>query len=198
MQHPGLDRTPAPAGLGGRKLNSALVASTIEWRRRARRSFPVLVELLGFAQRSSDVYLTATTRPSVVDEAATLRQVTRENVDLVRSTFEAWGKGDLKRVMAVLDPGIEWQMAEDEPDARMLRGQQEVLDMLGGWVESFSEFSADPQDFIDAGQHVLVPIRFVARPHGADAPVTIEETQVFTVKDGAVVRVHEYRTKLRP
>jgi ketosteroid isomerase-like protein len=86
-------------------------------------------------------------------------------------------------------------MAEDEPDARVLRGQRAVMEMLDGWVASFAEFSADPQEFIDAGEHVLVPIRFVARPHGADASVTIEETQVFTVQDGVIPRVREYRTK---
>ena len=121
--------------------------------------------------------------------------MSQENVDLVRSTFEAWGDGDLKRVRSALDPDIEWQMAEDEPDARTLHGQTEVLDMLGGWVESFAEFLSTPQDFIDAGEHVVVPITFVARPHGDDSPVTIEETQVYTVEGGAVVKVREYRTK---
>jgi ketosteroid isomerase-like protein len=122
--------------------------------------------------------------------------MSQANVDLVRSTFEAWRDGDVKRVRSAFDSEIEWQMAEDEPDARTLRGQTEVLDMLGGWVESFAEFLTTPQDFIDAGEHVVVPITFVARPHGADAPVTIEETQVYTVEGGAVVRVREYRTKV--
>jgi ketosteroid isomerase-like protein len=121
--------------------------------------------------------------------------VSRENVDLVRSTFEAWRDRDEKRVRSAFDPDVEWQMAADEPDARTLKGIGDVLDMLGGWRDSFAEFSADPQDFIDAGEHVVVPITFVARPHGADSTVTVQETQVYTVEGGAVVRVCEYRTK---
>jgi ketosteroid isomerase-like protein len=100
----------------------------------------------------------------------------------------------MQQVISGWDAGIEWQMADDEPDARTLRGQQEVLNMLSGWVESFAELWANPQDFIDAGEHVAVPISFIARPHGADASVAIEETQVFTIKGGVVVKVREYRT----
>jgi uncharacterized protein len=121
--------------------------------------------------------------------------VSRENVDLVRSVFEAWGAGDVSRAMSLLDADIEWQMAQDEPDARTLRGRAEVRDMLGGWAQSFEEFSSTPRDFIDAGEHVIVPITFEGRPRGGDSSVTIEETQVYTVQGGAVVRVHEYRTE---
>lgn len=77
--------------------------------------------------------------------------MTIENVDLVRSVFQAWGDADVNRAMSLFDAGVEWQMAEEEPDARTLHGQAEVMDMLGGWVESFEEFSATPQDFVDAG-----------------------------------------------
>ena len=37
--------------------------------------------------------------------------------------------------------------------------------------------------------------QLVARPHGADAPVKIEETHIYTVDNGVVVRVREFRTK---
>ena len=124
-----------------------------------------------------------------------MRAMSRANVDLVRDVFEAWGDGDVRRAMSGLDADVEWQMAEDEPDGRTLHGRAEVREMLGGWVESFEEFSSTPRDFIDAGDHVIVPIAFVARPHGGDASVTIEETQVYTVHRGSVVRVREYRTK---
>jgi ketosteroid isomerase-like protein len=121
--------------------------------------------------------------------------MSQQNIELVRSAFDAWSDGDLSRAVSALDPDIEWEMAEDEPDARTLHGQAEVRDMLRGWAESFDELLITPHDFIDAGQHVVVPIGFVARPHGAEASLTIEETQVFTVRGDTVVRVCEYRTK---
>jgi ketosteroid isomerase-like protein len=121
--------------------------------------------------------------------------MSRQNVELVRRAFDRWRSGDIDRAISGLDGSVEWHMASDEPDARTLRSREEVAEMLRGWVESFEEFSVSPLDFIDVGAEVVVPLRFVARPHGAAAPVTIEETQVFTIRDGWVVRVREYRTK---
>jgi ketosteroid isomerase-like protein len=97
--------------------------------------------------------------------------------------------------LSAMDETIEWHMAEDEPDARTLHGQAEVRAMLEGWKGSFEEFSGTPEEFIDAGEHVIVPILFVGSPRGSDAQVSIEETQVYTVRARAVIKVREYRTK---
>jgi ketosteroid isomerase-like protein len=121
--------------------------------------------------------------------------MSQENVEIVRAAFEAWSRGEVDQALSAMDDTIEWEMAEDEPDARTLRGVAEVRTMLQGWIESFEDFSATPQEFIDDGDHVVVPIVFVARPRGGDSPVTIEETQVFTVEAGTIGRVREYRTK---
>ena len=121
--------------------------------------------------------------------------MSQQNVETVRGLFGAWARRDLDEALAPMDEGGEWQMAEDEPDARTLYGHAAVRSMVEGWAEPFDEFSGAPQEFIDAGEHVVVPLVFLARPRGSDASVTIEETQVYTLRAGVVVRVREYRTK---
>ena len=118
-----------------------------------------------------------------------------ENVEVVRRSWAAMDRGDLAEALSYLDEAIEWEPAEDEPDARIARGVAEVASLLAEWYGSFEDFSGAPEDFIDAGGHVVVPIVFTGRPHGSDAVVTVEETQVYTVRDGRIVRVREYRTK---
>lgn len=44
------------------------------------------------------------------------------NVDLVRSSFEAFGRGDFDEAFAVYAPDVEWQTADDEPDSRTYTG----------------------------------------------------------------------------
>src|SRR3954454_13217346 len=107
-----------------------------------------------------------------------------ENVELIRSALGAMGLGDLDRSSALMHPEIEWHMAEDEPEARTLHGAAEVREMLAGYASAFAEFSGEPQEFIDAGNHVVVPIVFTARPHGGEGSVRIDETQVFEIRDG--------------
>jgi ketosteroid isomerase-like protein len=118
-----------------------------------------------------------------------------ENVDIVRRTWEAWSRGDAATARSYLHDELEWDMAEDEPDARTLHGIAEVTAMLVDWFGSFEDFTGTPQEFIDVGQDVVVSLLFTGRPHGGDAVVTLEETQVYTVRGGAIVRVREFRTK---
>ena len=44
------------------------------------------------------------------------------NVDLVRSSFEAFGRGDFDQAFAVYDPAVAWHTADDEPDSRTYVG----------------------------------------------------------------------------
>jgi len=43
-------------------------------------------------------------------------------VDLVRSSFEAFGRGDFDQAFAVYDPAVAWHTADDEPDSRTYVG----------------------------------------------------------------------------
>jgi uncharacterized protein len=121
--------------------------------------------------------------------------MSKDNVEIVQRVFAAWGRGEIGPALSAMDDSIEWRMAEDEPDARTLHGRDEVRAMVEGWATEFEEFSGTPREFLDAGEHVVVPLLFVATPRGSNAQVALEETQVYTLRAGSVIRVREYRTK---
>ena len=118
-----------------------------------------------------------------------------ENVELVRRSAEAWSRGDIEGALSYLDEAVVWEPAEDEPDARAAHGVDEVMKLIGRWMASFEDFASEPQEFIDAGEHVVVPMLFTGRPHGSAQSVTLPETQVFTIREGKITRVREFRTK---
>jgi ketosteroid isomerase-like protein len=64
-------------------------------------------------------------------------------------------------------------------------------------MRSFEDLSWAPQEFIDAGDDVIVPLVFAGTPRGGGAQVTFGETQVYTVREGSVVKVRDFRTKVR-
>jgi uncharacterized protein len=117
-----------------------------------------------------------------------------ENVEVVRGSWEAWSRGDPSAALSYLDEQIVWEPAEDEPDSHTARGVSEVVELIGRWAASFEDFSGEPLEFIDAGDDVVVPMLFTGRPHGSEQAVTLPETQVFTLRDGKIVRVREFRT----
>jgi ketosteroid isomerase-like protein len=118
-----------------------------------------------------------------------------ENIEIVRRSWEAWKQGDGGAALSCYDRDIVWEPAEDEPDSHTARGVTEVIELMGRWVGSFEGFTGEPLEFIDAGDDIVVPMVFTGRPHGSEQEVTLQETQVFTLRDGLIVRVREFRTK---
>jgi uncharacterized protein len=116
------------------------------------------------------------------------------NVELVRSIYENFGKGDIPAVLAALDPEVEWIESEQSflPHAGVHRGPQGVVEGVFLRIpEMFSEFAVTPVTLHDAGDVVVVEGRVTGTTHAGrklDAPVA----WVWTVRDGKAVRNMNY------
>ena len=118
-----------------------------------------------------------------------------ENVEIVRNMWDSWGRGDAEAALSDFDEAIEWEPAADEPDARTARGLDGVMKLVGSWNATFEDFTGEPQEFIDAGDLVVVPLHFTGRMRGTQSEVSLDETHVYTLRDGRIVHIREYRTK---
>ena len=125
------------------------------------------------------------------------RSVSQRNVEIVRESFEAFGRGDFNTAFAVYDPVVEWRTADDEPDSQTYRGISElrgfVAHLADPWTDRFGQ-AIHFEDFIDCGDWVVVP--WSGRLHGHDSGIEIDvsETYAVLVRDGRIARVDEYRT----
>lgn len=118
------------------------------------------------------------------------------NVEIVRRSLEAFGRGDFDTAFAAHDPEIVWCTAADEPDQQTYRG----IAGLRRFVESSDELWEDRfdgtmefEDFIERGDWVIVPWRARLRGRGSGISVEVDETYAVQVRDGRIVRVEEYR-----
>jgi len=118
--------------------------------------------------------------------------VSEENVPIVRRHQEAFNRGDLATMLELTDPNIEWWDRADDPDASVHRGYEAVAKHLVEF-DDLAELRVEPQEFIDAGDFVVVPTRQVG--HGPASGASFEEHQVnvFRVRDGKVTELREYR-----
>jgi ketosteroid isomerase-like protein len=67
------------------------------------------------------------------------------------------------------------------------------MEMLAEVAQSIVELRIEPQEFIDAGDFVVVPVRVVGRGGASGAPFEEHEVQVFQLRDGKIVELREYR-----
>jgi ketosteroid isomerase-like protein len=123
--------------------------------------------------------------------------VSRENVDLVRRSFEAFARGDFDAAFEAFDAGVEWRTADDEPDSRTYRGIAELREfaahLADPWSDRFGEAIAF-DGFIDRGDWVVAPWTGRVHGHASGIEMEISETYAVRVRDGRIARVEEYRT----
>jgi ketosteroid isomerase-like protein len=118
-------------------------------------------------------------------------------VDLVRSSFEALGRGDFDQAFAVYDPDVRWHTADDEPDSQTYAGipaLRVLMEQLAEpWTNRFGP-AVEFKGFIDCGDWVVAP--WTARVHGKGSGIDIDlsETYAVLVEGGRIRRVDEYRT----
>lgn len=94
-----------------------------------------------------------------------------------------------------LDPEVVWHSAGDLPDSGTYVGQADVAAYLSGWAQAFEDFRAEPEEFIDAGDRVLVVLRVSGRPKESRQTVEVPSNHVHRLVDGVTVEAWEYRTK---
>ena len=125
------------------------------------------------------------------------RRVSQRNVEIVRESFEAFGRGDFDAAFAAYDAGAEWQTADDEPDSNVYRGVPElrgfVAHLADPWTNRFGS-AIRFEDFIDCGDWVVAPWSGRLHGHGSGIEIDVSETYAVLVRDGRIARVEEYRT----
>jgi ketosteroid isomerase-like protein len=120
--------------------------------------------------------------------------MSRENVELIQRVYQDFAETG-EAVLWALDADAEWHTASDLPDSDVHRGHEAIAAFVREWVESFDEFRADVEEFIDRGENVVVPMVLNGRIRGTDQEVTLPETHVWKVRDGKVIEVREYRSR---
>jgi ketosteroid isomerase-like protein len=121
--------------------------------------------------------------------------MSQENVELVRRRFEALNRGDLAAMVELTDPAaVWWDRADDPEGAGPHRGRDACLQHLEDLLED-AELQAQPQEFIDAGDRVVVGVRLVGRGRTSGASFEEHEFHVYTFREGKVIETREYRDR---
>jgi len=116
--------------------------------------------------------------------------MSRENVELVRSVYEGWARGDFSNTGAY-DPEIEFQMV-DWPHQTRVSGIQQMSDTWRATLSAFHDFRAVPVEYLDCGSNVLVIKQIEGSGKESGAEVSAETATVWTVENGRVVRLALY------
>jgi ketosteroid isomerase-like protein len=115
--------------------------------------------------------------------------MSQENVEVVRRAWEAWERRDMEALFALYDPAITWEQ-RGSPPVGLYHGHVGVGRFFGEWLEPFEAFYAHADEFIAAGNSVVVRLRQGGRGRGSGVEVAMPVVwQVYSIRDGRVIRV---------
>jgi ketosteroid isomerase-like protein len=121
--------------------------------------------------------------------------MSRQYVEIVRRSIEAFNRGDWDAVLREGHPAIEWHVYLS-PEGQVARGRAEVLGMWEDRRSVFGGFHWHVDDLVDAGHAVIAvgELRGVA-PGGTDREIAAPIAQVYWFEDGLVRVVRSYSSK---
>jgi hypothetical protein len=69
--------------------------------------------------------------------------MSQENVEVVRSAYEAFARGDFETALELFHPDIEWH-DPDRPGGGTYHGHEGLIRNLEEWLEGWEEFRLVP------------------------------------------------------
>ena len=118
-----------------------------------------------------------------------------DNAAVVRGVYEAFAKGDVSKLLEVLDEKIEWHEAEHVtywPGGAFI-GPQAVLEgVIARIPNDFDGFRIDVERITSFGNTVLVEARYRGTVRATGLPLDAQVAHVWDFRDGKVVHWQQY------
>jgi ketosteroid isomerase-like protein len=117
--------------------------------------------------------------------------MSQENVEVVRRYLDLIQRRDLDAALACLAPEVEYEVGQELP----MRGRDAVRAMWDRWERDWEDYELLPEEFIDAGDRVLVTVRCSARGRGSGIVVDQRTFDVYRLAGGKCVSKREYQVR---
>jgi ketosteroid isomerase-like protein len=117
-----------------------------------------------------------------------------EPLEKLETLYEEWGRGDFSRSdIFDTDIGVESFGMGEPIEAHSYEGFVQVMrDWLGAWERPIT---VQADEFISAGDRILVLVRWSGRGKGSGAQIEAEGAHIWTFRNGLVVHIGVYRDR---
>ena len=116
------------------------------------------------------------------------------NIDAVRLSYARFAEHDLDGALAMMDEDIVWHQAQGLPHGGYYRGIDEVrrniFDPLD--AEWWDVFTADPDEFLDAGAEIVVLGRYRGSAKQTGKELDVPFVHIWSIRDGKAVRFRQF------
>jgi ketosteroid isomerase-like protein len=113
-------------------------------------------------------------------------------IEALRGAYAAFNRGDIDAAVTPLDEDIEWSEPAEFPGGGTYHGRAGAHRYLAQSRAGLAEGTSEPEQFIVAGDKIVVFVHAHVRPKSTGAWVDIRLADVYTVHSGRAIAMHVF------
>jgi uncharacterized protein len=107
---------------------------------------------------------------------------------MLQAGYEAFSRGEWNSVFRAAHPDIELITTDRVTNPGTYRGVDDIRRFFEDLFAPFEEVVAEPEEFLERGDQVVVLVVVRSRPRGSSAFIENRIGHLWTMRDGQVVR----------
>ena len=109
--------------------------------------------------------------------------------EIVRRIYTLWESREWSAIPDFFEPDIEIDLSRNVFNPDVYQGHAGIERYLKSVDEVWEEFRIVPEEFIDAGDHVVTRVTIRGKGKGSGVEVTMQLFNVWTFRDTKVLRI---------
>ena len=121
--------------------------------------------------------------------------MSRENVEFLRAVYAEWGRGNFRAGVDRYDPEVVLIQGEGFPEAGTYDGLDGFADYMHTFLDAWERVTIEAEELVDAGDSVVAAVLQVGVGKGSGASTDFRYFQVWTFRDGKMIRLEVIRER---
>jgi ketosteroid isomerase-like protein len=117
---------------------------------------------------------------------------TEQMIIALRAAYAAFNRGDIDAAAEPLDAQIEWSEPAEFPGGGTYHGREGAKKYLAQSRASWAEVISEPEQFIPAGNRIVVFVHARVRPKNSDEWQEVRLADVYTFHNGKAVQMRAF------
>jgi uncharacterized protein len=119
------------------------------------------------------------------------------NVEALRPVYEEWGRGNWRPRFDLYARDMEWGWSDEFPTHGVFREPEAISARLRDWLSPWEDWRCEAEEFIPAGEFVVVLTRYTGRGKESGANVDTRGAHLWTLRDGEAIRLEVFSSRTK-